>query len=68
MGREVLPGFQHWLGDHPKGLRRVGRSFRRSEMGGEVLQKVWDGSGNRPGGKGRVGGPSWRSGVGWRTL
>ena len=48
MIREVLLWLRDWSLDPPKGLGRVGRYFERSEMGREVLQKVWDGSGNPP--------------------
>ena len=43
-------------------------SFERSELGVEVLRKIWDGSGDPPIDLGRVGGPSRRSWMGRGTL
>ena len=61
MGREVLSRGWDLSGHLPRGLRRVGGSFGRSETGGEVHRKVWDGSGNPPSGLEWVGRSSRRS-------
>ena len=55
-GREVLQGVCD------------GRAFGRSETSGEVLRKVWDGSGDPPKDPGQDRGHSRRSVTGWGTL
>ena len=47
-GQEVLPGIRDWSGDPARDLVWVGRSYGKSERGGEVLRKVWDGLRNLP--------------------
>ena len=41
------PGVYDWSEDPFRDLGRVEGYFRRSQMGGEVIQKIWDGLGYR---------------------
>ena len=47
-GRGTIKEVQDWSRDPPKGLGRVRRSFGRSKIGREVLQKVGDRLGDPP--------------------
>ena len=62
------PGVYDRLKDPFIDLGRVEGYFERSQTGGEVIWKVWDGSGDPPGGPGQVGRPSQRSRMGRGTL
>ena len=48
MGLGTIKEVRDWSRDPPKGLGRVGRSSGRSKIGGDVLQKMGEGSGDPP--------------------
>ena len=78
-GRGTLGGGAGWVGGPSRRSGtgrgtigevryRLGGHSQRTGMGRRTLPKVWDGSGDPPGGPRLVGGPYWLAGTGRGNL